>query len=159
MQAKITVPASLRNTAARSKVWRTTERSVGRRYGGSSSKRGIRRPFTTVRPSTPAAASAVRVENRYMNTMRRPCTGSTPNTSVGGNSAAMISVYTGKRAEQVIRGMTSMVKSRSRSRSMVRVAMMAGMAQAQPLSMGTKARPWRPRLFMMRSIRYAARAM
>jgi hypothetical protein len=42
---------------------------------------------------------------------------------------------------------------------MVRVAMIAGMAQAKPESMGTKARPVSPMAFITRSIRKAARAM
>jgi hypothetical protein len=70
------------------------------------------------------------VENRYITTISRPCTGTTPNTLLGGNRAPMMSVYTGRRAEQDIRGTTSMVSSRSRRRSMVRVAMIAGTAQA-----------------------------
>ena len=65
----------------------------------------------------------------------------------------MISVYTGSRAEQVVSGTTSMVSRRSRCRSMVRVARMAGTAQAKPDSMGTKARPCRFMLRMIRSIR------
>jgi hypothetical protein len=56
-------------------------------------------------------------------------------------------------------GTTSIVSSRSRERSMVRVARIAGTAQAKPLSMGTNARPCRPMVRMMRSIRYATRAM
>ncbi len=44
--------------------------------------------------------------------------------------AAMISVYTGRRAEQVMNGAIRMVAKRSRLLSMVRVAMMAGTAQA-----------------------------
>ena len=53
-----------------------------------------------------------------------------PGSLGAGNRAAMISVYTGSRAEQVMMGTTIMVSMRSRYRSMVRVAMMAGMAQA-----------------------------
>ena len=55
----------------------------------------------------------------------------------------MIRLYTGRRAEQVVSGTTSMVSRRSRFLSMVRVAMMAGTAQAKPDSIGTKARPCR----------------
>ena len=45
-------------------------------------------------------------------------------------NAAMIKVYTGRRAEQVIKGAIRMVASRSRLLSIVRVAMMAGTAHA-----------------------------
>jgi len=47
-----------------------------------------------------------------------------------GIKAAISSMYTGKRAEQVMKGVTRMVASRSRRFSMVRVAMMAGTAHA-----------------------------
>ena len=57
-----------------------------------------------------------------------------------------------------MKGVTMMVTNRSRRVSMVRVAMIAGTAQAKPESMGTKARPCRFIERMMRSIRYATRA-
>ena len=56
-------------------------------------------------------------------------------------------------------GTTIMVKMRSRVRSIVRVAMIAGTAHAKPDIMGTKARPWSPIRFMIRSMRKATRAM
>ena len=52
-----------------------------------------------------------------------------------------------------------MVIRRSRCRSMVRVARIAGTAQAKPDIIGTKARPWSPIDFISRSIRKATRAM
>ena len=89
----------------------------------------------------------------YMNTISSPRTGTNPSTFCAGNSEAMISVYTGSRAEQVVSGTTIMVSRRSRRRSIVRVAMMAGTAQANPDRIGTKARPCRFMLRMIRSIR------
>ena len=71
----------------------------------------------------------------------------------------MSSAYTGSRAEQVMSGVTRIVTSRSRWFSMVRAAMMPGMAQAKPESSGTTERPLRPTRFMMRSMMKAARAM
>ena len=47
-----------------------------------------------------------------------------------GMNAAITMVYTGSRAEQVMNGAIRMVAMRSRLLSMVRVAMMAGTAQA-----------------------------
>ena len=52
-----------------------------------------------------------------------------------------------------------MVTSRSFGLSMVRVAMMPGMAQAKELSIGMKLLPCSPTLLISRSIRNAARAM
>ena len=45
-------------------------------------------------------------------------------------NAAITSVYTGRRAEHVMNGAIRIVAMRSRLFSMVRVAMMAGTAQA-----------------------------
>jgi hypothetical protein len=53
-------------------------------------------------------------------------------------------VYTGNRAEQLISGATMMVTSRSFGLSMVRVAMMPGIAQAKELSSGMKLLPCNP---------------
>ena len=55
-------------------------------------------------------------------------------------------------------GSVSMVMSRSRRPSMVRVAMTAGMAQAKPDSIGTNALPCRPTRPISRSMTYATRA-
>ena len=63
------------------------------------------------------------------------------------------------RAEQLISGATRMVTSRSFGDSMVRVAMMPGIAHANELSMGMKLLPCRPTLLISRSMRNAARAM
>ena len=47
-----------------------------------------------------------------------------------GTNAAISSVYTGSRAEQVMNGATRIVASRSRGDGIVRVAMMPGTAHA-----------------------------
>ena len=52
-----------------------------------------------------------------------------------------------------------MVTSRSLGLSMVRVAMMPGIAQANELSIGMKLLPCSPTLLISRSMRNAARAM
>ena len=52
-----------------------------------------------------------------------------------------------------------MVMRRSCSEGMVRVAMMAGTEQPNPMSMGTKLRPDRPSLRSSLSITKATRAM
>ena len=59
-------------------------------------------------------------------------------------NAPIMTVYTGKRAEQVISGATMIVSSRSRQWPMVRVAMMPGIAHAKLDSNGMKARPDSP---------------
>src|SRR5690349_20625890 len=69
VHAKITVPASFRKTEARSHIIFNVPRRLGSRYGGSSKISGMRRPFTAVRPSTPADSSVITVANPYMSTI------------------------------------------------------------------------------------------
>ncbi len=64
---------------------------------------------------------------------------------MSGTKAAIIRVKTGRRALQLISGATSMVARRSRGLSIVRVAMIPGMAQANELSSGMKDFPWSPK--------------
>ena len=70
----------------------------------------------------------------------------------------MNSRYTGSRAEQVINGVTRIVASRSRLFSIVRVAMIAGTAQAYAESSGINALPFSPIDRITRSAISAARA-
>ena len=53
-----------------------------------------------------------------------------PSTATGGMNAPMSNVYTGSRAEQLMRGTTMIVARRSLGVSMVRALMMAGTAHA-----------------------------
>ena len=76
-----------------------------------------------------------------------------------GMQAAMSTVYTGRRAEQLMSGATKIVAKRSWRVSMVRVAMMPGMAQANDESMGMKLLPCSPTRLIRRSIKKAARDM
>ena len=75
-----------------------------------------------------------------------------------GSMRAMSMKYTGNRAEQLVIGATRMVISRSRALSIVRVAMMPGMAQAYELSSGMNALPLRPTPDIRRSIMNDTRA-
>ena len=63
------------------------------------------------------------------------------------------------RAEQLIIGMTSMVSRRLLRSSMVRVAMMAGTLQPNPIIMGMKLLPCRPMRCISLSMMKAARAI
>ncbi len=71
--------------------------------------------------------------------------------------APISSVYTGRRAEQVMSGAMNTVTHLVRRSEIVRAAMMPGMAQAKLESSGMKARPDRPRLPIRRSSKSAAR--
>ena len=145
VQARITVPASFKKRTRARPSCGASSRRLGRRYGGSSRISGTRRPLHHRAPEHARDERASsRSRTRTSPPSRGPAPASQPNARVGGNSAAMISVYTGSRAEHVISGITSMVSSRSRCRSMVRVARIAGTAQAKPESIGTNARPCRP---------------
>ena len=72
--------------------------------------------------------------------------------------AAISSMYTGSRAEQVMNGVTRIVASLSRLFSMVRVAIIAGTAHAYAESRGMKALPFRPIVRITRSAISAALA-
>ena len=85
--------------------------------------------------------------------LKRPSTRASP-----ANTTAVTSAYTGSRALQEIIGRVSMVISRSRRLSMVRVAITAGIAQAKPDSIGTNALPCSPTRPISRSMTNATRA-
>ena len=65
----------------------------------------------------------------------------------------------GSLAEQLINVVSRMVILRSRSLDRVRVAMMAGTEQPNPMSMGTKLRPESPMRRISLSMTKATRAM
>ena len=93
--------------------------------------------FRTDDFSSRAVKNAARNPSTYRPSMaaaRVPRNG--PRIGFSGMNAAIISVYTGRRAEQVMNGAIRMVAMRSRLFSMVRVAMMAGTAQAYADSSG-----------------------
>ena len=83
-----------------------------------------------VRLMNQATAIALTMPAKYSTNSTSPCRLTTPPTSRSGMKAAMISAYTGSRAEQVISGAIMIVTSRSRGFWMVRAAMMPGIAQA-----------------------------
>ena len=64
---------------------------------------------------------------------------------------------TGSRAEQVVKGVTRMVIKRSFQLSILRVAIIAGMAQAVPEISGTTLFPLKPKRRMIRSIKKTTR--
>ena len=105
-----------------------------------------------VRLTIAAMASAASTPMKYTENITAPWYAS-------GKSAAMISVYTGRRAPQLISGAMNWVMSRSRRDSIVRVAMMAGTVQPKPTSRGMKLLPCSPTVRMARSMMNAARAM
>ncbi len=87
--------------------------------------------FRMVDFSSRAVATAIRKPSTYrpsIATARVPRNG--PSSGRLGRNAAITMVYTGRRAEQVMNGAIRMVAMRSRLLSMVRVAMIAGTAQA-----------------------------
>ncbi len=73
-------------------------------------------------------------------------------------SRPVSSTYTGTRAEQLMKGATSMVASRSRRSGTPRADMMPGSAQAWLESRGTKLWPGSPKGRSQRSTTNAARA-
>ncbi|MNL18409.1 hypothetical protein D3C87_1395520 [compost metagenome] len=82
-----------------------------------------------------------------------------PKTRLSGITKAIIMAYTGSLAEQVVKGVTNMVISRSFQFSMFRVAIIAGIAQAVPEIRGTTLFPDKPNFRMILSIRKTTRLM
>src|SRR5579885_971983 len=121
--ARITVPARRRKTLARSTRRSPSDRGVGQRYGGISSMKEERALLRIVDLRSFAVPIAARNPIMY-----RLSSAST--WYLGAIKAAITSVYTGNRAEQVRKGAIKIVAMRSRLFSMVRVAMIAGTAQA-----------------------------
>ena len=76
-----------------------------------------------------------------------------------GKNAPASNTYTGKRALQLISGLTSMVIIRLLRLSIVREAIIAGTLQPNPITKGMKDLPWSPILCMILSIMKAARAI
>jgi len=156
---RMTVPARRRKTLVRSSNLRPSPAGVGQRYGGISSTKEadslFRIELFRIRAVANAAAkpSAYRASNAAARVPSRA-----PASGRSGMKAAMISVYTGSLAEQVISGATRMVAKRSRLFSIVRVAMMAGTAQAYADSRGMKLLPCKPTRAIVRSAMIAARA-
>ncbi len=68
------------------------------------------------------------------------------------------SIYTGNRAEQLIRGLIRILSNRSRSLSKVRVAMIAGALQPKPMSRGINDLPCSPMMCITLSMIKAALA-
>ncbi len=81
-----------------------------------------------------------------------------PAMAVGKNAPAR-RMYTGRRAPQLISGVTRIVTSRSRGLSNMRVESTAGTVQPKPMSIEMKLLPCRPTWCMTRSTTKAARAM
>src|SRR5690606_6416765 len=98
------------------------------------------------RDSNRLISSAVKIPVKYRAKNAIPCKFTRPpRYCVSGINAAINSAYTGRRAEQDINGLVRMVSSRLRGDSMVRAAIMAGMAQACADRYGIKLRPDKPK--------------
>ncbi len=78
--------------------------------------------------------------------------------SLEGNKNARSNAYTGNLALQLINGIIKIVNNLSRLFGIVRVARMAGIAQANPDNIGTNDRPLRPIFDNGLSINIAPRA-
>ena len=90
VSARITVPASTRNDRTCRHVLRSSTRSTGRRYGGSSSISVGRGPRNTVRRRTAAAVSAAVTDSKYIaNSATAPAL-TTPNTRADGPNTVAI---------------------------------------------------------------------
>src|SRR5437773_12030138 len=95
---------------------------------------------------------------KYIENSVRPGSVMNPTQRLGMN-APVSRAYTGSGALHDMNGAITIVVMRSRRLSIVRVAMMPGIAHANDDSRGMNARPESPTRPMMRSMMNAARAM
>src|SRR5690606_8707011 len=116
--ARMTVPARLRNCEARSHIVIMMLRHDGDLYGGSSSISAGAGPAKSVFLKTQAAAIAMSTPSAYRLNMTAARSESTPPSFCAGMNVAIISVYTGRRAEHAISGAMRIVVMRSRFEEM-----------------------------------------
>src|SRR5437868_13570492 len=100
--ARITVPARFKNSHARVTMFWKTVRKFGTRYGGSSIRNGGGGAFNSVRLRMKATITATIIPNEYIASMRTAPSEINPNTVRPAKNAAIISEYTGSRAEQLM---------------------------------------------------------
>src|SRR3954449_9439237 len=118
--------------------------TLGSRYGGSSRTSGGVGALRIVCFRIHATQIATTMPRTYIPRINNAPTEINPKTFLPEKKAAIIKVYIGKRAEQLMKGAIMMVARRSFGFSIVRVAMIPGMAQAKELSNGMNALPWSP---------------
>src|SRR5512133_3818544 len=141
--AKITVPAFRVKSRLRSRTVMKTERQTGMRYGGSSITYSGIPPASTVRLSAQATTTAATMPRKYMEKSVMPGSVTNPTHRLG-TKAPMSRAYTGSRALHDMNGAIMIVVNRSRRLSMLRVAMMPGIAQANDDNSGMNERPESP---------------
>ena len=107
---------------------------AGQRNGGGGA-------FSNVRFSTNPVAIAAMIPIEYIINISKAPIDTNPKTYWPPKNAPIINVYTGKRAEQLINGAIIIVANRSRRLSIVRVAIMPGIAHAKLLIKGRNALP------------------
>src|SRR5688572_5180097 len=130
LMPRITVPARRRNIRERYHMCRRTTFGTGCLYGGSSMISMGVALLSNVFLNTHAISNATTVPSRYMASNVSPASERKPRTVFEGMHAAINTVYTGSLAEQLMSGATRIVTNRSLGDSIVRVAMIPGIAHA-----------------------------
>src|SRR5690554_35805 len=121
---------------------------VGLRYGGSSITNGVSSSLNKVLRKNSAVIHAIVIPNTY-----------NPKRAIlacFGKNAPTNSMYTGKRALHDMNGTINIVIMRLLLLSIVRVAIIAGTLQPNPIISGMKDLPWRPILCINLSMIKAA---
>ena len=151
VERRMMVPAFLMKDQPRSHIERRTLPTVGRWYAGSSITNGAGSPanifvFLSIIPEIMIAATPMKYA--LVATIAEPP-----------KIAPAIIAIKGTLAPQGIKVVVIIVIRRSRSFSMVLDAMMPGIPQPEPMSMGMNDLPERPNLRKIRSSTNAIRAM
>ena len=155
--AKMIVPASTRKMRSRRHALIHRICAEGQRYGGiSSTKVGVG-PREHGAPNHRCSRERDQTESVYIENRATAPALNQP-TDCPANTVPTTRMKIGRRALHDISGSASIVTSRSRRRSIVRVAITAGTAQAKPESRGTNALPCSPTLSSDRSMTKATRA-
>src|SRR5690606_37732180 len=108
---------------------------------------------------TYAEIMAIKVPIKYISIITKPCRLTNPKYMVFGITRAIKIVYTGRRALQLINGVTIIVSNLSFLFSMLLALIMAGTAHARTLIIGITLFPLRPALRITLSVRKLIRAI
>ena len=130
---KIIPPIFLRYCCVLSHMCTTIFFSVGIRYGGNSSTKGVSLFLKNVLLKTCAVRKASKIPVKYIDASTNP--------GFFGKNAEINKTYTGNLALHDMNGIISMVRRRSPGFRRVRVAMMAGTLQPNPITSGINDRP------------------
>src|SRR5690606_35011799 len=155
---RMILPAWNKNPEAFSQTVNNMFFQSGVLYVGNSKIRNVERTLLMTLLSSQADPRAPIMPNKYITKSAMPCK-LNPKKYCSGITNPISTTYIGKRAEQVINGVTRIVSRRSLGFSIFRADITAGMAHAAPDIKGMTDLPFKPKGRSQRSIRNTTRLM